>query len=277
MAGNLSCNTDFLIVNNSVRVELILSIKNLPNNNKLLSGLTLHKKNKQHIRYAISIRISKQLLNLLNRKNEIILPYVKICNRNKSLQIKFNYTYKRNQLVKQRDNFLFIYKVEDSDFNFKFIGELYPTLFKDQNPLNTLRKEERHINEVETVSSVDKEQKKNPYKSSKVKTYYDPSVIQRKTIEPDAKKSGSTSQKKMKNQTNMELSNQISQREILEQKNKTKNGIYLSKSNWKLCENCMNLQKHNICSVFKIEVEDNNCCKRFYPITVILGGAFSPR
>jgi hypothetical protein len=285
MAGNLSCNTDFLIVNNSVSVKLTLLIKNLSKSNRLLSGMTLHKRNKQNIRYALSIKFSKQLLNLLNRKNEIALPNIRIKNRNNSLEIRFNFKNTKNQLIKQNENLLLIHKYDNADLKFKFVGELYSALFKgNKSPKkqphikkDTSRKEAQSTTkQTKPSSSAIQEKKKYTNKSSKVKIYYDLSVIERKPIQNGTKKVN-VRQDGRKNQTKLEQPGVVTQRQKIEQDIKDKKGIYLSRSKWRNCGNCLSLQKYNICSVFKVEVDDNNCCKRFYPITVTLGGGFSPR
>jgi hypothetical protein len=279
MAGNLSCNAEFHIEKNTVSVNLVFQIKNLPKSNKLLSGMTLNKKNSQDIRYALSIKLSNIFFTLLNRRNEIKFSNFSISFRRDTLQFQFNLKRNKSTLIEQGDNLLFTYEYKDSEINFKFIGELYPGLFI-HNAINPKQKKilnkKTNDNKKTMFSSPVKEQKKYSNKNSKVKTYYDPSVIFNNTVTKEVKKI-SNKPKETNKIISADSKKLSTHRENIEQKNKEKKGIYLSKSRWKLCENCLNLQKHNICSVYRIEVQDNNCCRRFNPITVTLGGAFSPR
>lgn len=283
MPGNTSCNTNFLFKKNSVGVQLTVLIKDVSKRrHKLVSGMSLHKKSKDNIRYAFSIKLSKQLLELLDRRNELTLPNIRFKNSNSTLEIRFDYIIPKNQLLKHKEDLLFIYQCDKSGLKFKFIGELYPALFKIYKSPKVQTKTKKQTlpnaskaNTQQNSSSSSVIQEKNKYsKSSKVKTYFDPSVIEKKQIQP--KKKVHALQEK-ESRAKLDQFNIETQRQRIEQGIRDKKGIYISRSRWRNCENCLSLQKYNICSVYKIEVEDHNCCKRFYPITVTLGGGFSPR
>ncbi|MET3726828.1 hypothetical protein ABID52_000409 [Fictibacillus halophilus] len=284
MAGNISCNTNFLFKKNSVGVQLTVLIKDVSKRRqKLVSGMSLHKKSRDNIRYALSIKLSKQLLELLDRKNKLTLPNISVKNRNNTLEIRFDYSSPMNQLLKHEEDLLFIYQSDKSGLKFKFIGELYPALFniykspkvQTKTKKQTLPKASKATTQQNSSSSsVIQEKSKYSNISSKVKTYFDPSVIEKKQIQP--KKKVHALQEK-ESQAKLDQSNIETQRKRIEQGIRDKKGIYLSRSRWRNCENCLSLQKYNKCSVFKIEVENHNCCNRFYPITVTLGGGFSPR
>ncbi|WP_309087173.1 cell envelope integrity protein TolA [Domibacillus sp.] len=59
--------------------------------------------------------------------------------------------------------------------------------------------------------------------------------------------------------------------------------VYYSKirnakdTSFKRCNNCLNLNRKNMCAKHKVEVSPNNVCDKFYAPKTYLGGAFSPR